>query len=70
MQEAEIDEQINERILVGDGFAIAKDGALDAEGNGLRVDAFDGGALVVDAFVGNGVTVEGVADACADVVGI
>ena len=66
MQKAEIDEQINERVLVGDGFAVAKNGALDAESFGLRVDAFDSSALVVDEFVSVAGTVEGVAEASAD----
>ena len=66
MQEAEIDEQINQGVLVGDGLAVAKNGTLDAESFGLRVDALDGGALVVDEFVEIGVAVEGVAEAGTD----
>ena len=65
MQKAKIDEQVDEGVLVGDGFAVAKNGALDAEGFGLGVDALDGGALVVDKFVGIGVTVEGVTETSA-----
>ena len=66
VQEAEIDEQINERVLVGNGLAIAKNRTLDAESFGLRVDALDGGALVVDEFVSVAGTVEGVAEAGTD----
>ena len=66
VQEAEIDEQINEGVLVSDGFAIAKNGTLNAEGFGLGIDTLDGGALVVYTFVKIAVAVESVAEACTD----
>jgi hypothetical protein len=37
---------------VGDRLPVAQPGPLDAQFNGLAVDAFGGGALLVDVFVG------------------
>jgi len=66
MQEAEVDQEIDEGVVVGDGGAVAQMGSFDPQGNGLRINALDGSALVVDEFVGNGVTVEGVTQTRAD----
>ena len=45
---AQVDQDVGEGILVGDGLGVAQLGALDAEFDGLAVDAFGGGALFVD----------------------
>ena len=66
LQEAQIDQEINEGVLVSNGWAVAQMRPLNAQGDGLRVDAFDGGALAIDLFVQVAVAVEGIAQAGAD----
>ena len=51
LQGAQVDQDVDQRVLVGDGALAAQVRALDAEGQGLAVDAFVGGALVVDGLV-------------------
>ena len=51
LQEAQVDQDVDQGVEVSDGGAVADVRALDAEGDGLAVDAFDGGALVVDVLV-------------------
>ena len=51
LEKTQIDQQIDQRVAIGDRRAIAQMGALDTQREGLRVDAFDGGALAVDLFV-------------------
>ena len=65
LDSSEIDEDVGEGILVGDGAAIAQFGAFDTKFFGLRVDAFGGGALFVDFFVFFALAVKLVTDASA-----
>ena len=65
LQKAQIDEQIDQGVLVGDGGAIAQVRALDAEMNGERIDALDGGALFVNIGVERAVAIKGVTKASA-----
>ena len=66
LQEAQIDEEVGQGVEIGNGVAVAEVGAFDAEGDGLAVDALDGGALLVDILVSLALAVEGVAQASAD----
>ena len=66
LKEAQIDEQIDQRVLIGNGGAIPQMRSFDAEVDSLRVDPFDGSALPIALFVKFAVTVEGVAKARAD----
>ena len=66
MQGPQVDQDVDQGVLVGDGLAVAQPGALDAEFLGLGVDALGGGALLVDFFEDGVVAVELVADACAN----
>ncbi len=66
LQEAQVDQDVDERVLIGDGGAIAQMWAFDAQGPGLGVDALHGGALAVEIFVWVAVAVEGVAEARPD----
>ncbi len=52
LEETKIDQGVDERVEVGDGFAIPKHRAFNAEGDCLAINAFGGGALVVNSFVG------------------
>ena len=65
LEEAQIDEQIDQRVLIGDGGAIPQMRSFDAEVDSLRVDPFDGSAFPIALFVKFAVTVEGVANARA-----
>ena len=47
-QRPQVDQDIDERVLVGDRALVTQEGALDAEFFGLRVDALIGG-LVFEA---------------------
>ena len=60
LEEAEVDQDVDEGVEIGDGSAVADVRALDAESNGLGVDAFDSRALVEDMLVGVAAAVEGV----------
>ena len=66
LQEVQIDQEVNERVLVRNGGAVAQVRPLNAQSDGLRVNAFDGGALPIDLLVQLAVTVEGVPQASAD----
>ena len=66
LQEVQIDQNVDERILIGDGFAVAQMRTLNAQVDRLCVDAFQGGALVISELIGLTVTVKGVAQARAD----
>ena len=66
MQGAEVDQDVDEGVLVGDGPTVAQFGALDAGFDGLGVDALGGGALLVDILVDLAFAVELVANASAD----
>jgi hypothetical protein len=60
VEQAQIDERVNQRIDVCDGTSVADVRALDAEGESLAVDALHGSALAVDIFVFVAIPVEGV----------
>jgi hypothetical protein len=62
---AQVDQDVDECVLVGDGQSIAQFRALNAQGDGLRVEAFGSGALAVNLFVQAAVVVELIADASA-----
>ena len=62
MQSPEIDEDIDEGVLVGNGLFVAQFGAFDAQSQGLGVNPLVGRALVVEQFIGLRVTVELVTD--------
>ena len=66
LQETQVDQEVDQRVVIGDGWAVAQMRTFDAEGHRLRVDALDGGALSIDGLVFLAVTVEGVAQASAD----
>ena len=65
LDEAEVDEQVNEGVAVGDGALVAKLGSFNAQSDRLSIEAFGGGALVVDAFEGFRLSVELVTDTSA-----
>jgi hypothetical protein len=46
---AGVDEHVDERVEVGKRAPVAQVRTLDAQGNGLAVDALAGGTLAVDA---------------------
>jgi len=64
LQGAQVDQHVDERVLVGDGLAVAQLGARDTQRDGLGVDALGGGALLVDVLIDVTVTVEIVANVC------
>jgi len=66
VQGAQVDQDIDQGGLVGDGLAIAQSGPFNAQFDGLSVDPLGGGALLVDLFVSLTVAVELVAQASAD----
>jgi hypothetical protein len=51
VQGAQVDQDVDEGVLIGDSVTIAQPGTLNAEFFGLGVDALGGGALFVDALV-------------------
>ena len=65
LDEAQVDEEVNQRIAVGDGALVAQLGSLNTQSSGLSIEAFGGGALAVDVFEGFRVSVELVTDASA-----
>lgn len=62
----QVDQDVDEGVLVGDGLAVAQPGTLDAQFLGLAVDALGGGPLLVDCLVYGAVAVELIANAGAD----
>lgn len=66
MQGAQVEEDVDQRVLVGNGLPVAQFGALDAQFDGLAVDAFVRRALLVDLLVSFSLAVELVADASAN----
>ena len=63
---SQVDQDVNQRVHVGNRLSVAEFGTLDAEFNGLTVDAFRGGALLVDILVLLRFTVELIPQACPD----
>ena len=66
LQQTEIDQGVGQCIEIGDGIAITKVGAFNAETNCLAVDAFGGGTLRVDFFIGLTVPVQRISKSCAN----
>ena len=62
----EIDDDIDERILIGNGLAVAEVRTLNAQIDGLRVDAFGGGSLLVDLLILRALTIQLIAQASPD----
>ena len=48
---AQVDQDVDQRVLVGDSLSMADHGPLDAEFPGPGVDPFGGHALLVDVLV-------------------
>ena len=69
LERTEVDQDIDQRVEVGDCSAIAQLGTLDPESGSLGIDAFGSCALLVEVFVGLAVAAKLVADARADAVG-
>jgi hypothetical protein len=61
----QIDEHVSERVVTGDRGVVAQFRMLDAELDGLAVDALGRGALFVDILVRLTIAVDLAADACA-----
>jgi len=66
LQGVEVDQDIDQRVEVRDSRPITELGALNAQGDGLRVDPLGRRTLLVDLFVGFAVAAELVTDARAD----
>ena len=66
LERTQVDQNVDQRIQVGDRLPVAQSGPFDAEFYGLAVDPFGGGALLVDVFVGLAVPVKLIAQTCAD----
>lgn len=66
LKEAKVDQGIGQCVEVGDGIAIAKVRALNAEIDSLAIDAFGSRALVVNLFVDWALSIERIAQACAN----
>ena len=65
MKGTEVNEDVDEGVTIGNGVVVPKFGSLNAEGFGLRIDAFGGSALVVELLVRLALAVELVTDASA-----
>jgi hypothetical protein len=61
LEGVQINQDVGQGVLVGDGIAIAQLGALDPEFHRLAVDAFGGSALLINFLVGFAFAVELVA---------
>ena len=57
-QGAQIDQDIDKGVLIGDGTLVAQVWPLNAEGNGLAVNPFHGAALIIEALKGNTLAVK------------
>ena len=66
MKCAQIDEGIDQGILISDGLVVAEFRAFDAQGLGLRIDAFSSGSLFENLLVLVRLTVKLVAQASAN----
>jgi hypothetical protein len=54
----QVDQDVGQRVGVGNRLTVAQLGSLDAEIDGLTVDAFGGGALLENGLIGFTVPVE------------
>jgi hypothetical protein len=66
LQQAEIDQGVGEGVEIGNGIAIAKMRAFNAESNCLAIDAFGGRTLAINLFVDWALSVDGVTQAGAN----
>ena len=58
VQGPQVDQDVDERVLIDDGLAVAQPGALNTKRLGLGVDAFGGGPLFVNILVDLAIAVE------------
>ena len=65
LDETQVDEQVNQRVAVGDGALVTGFRSLNAQAVALGIEAFGSGALFVDEFEEFRVSVELVSDASA-----
>lgn len=65
LQGAQVEQDIDQGIDIGDGLPISDFRTFDAQLHGLTVDPFAGGSLLVDPFVGVTVSVKLIAEASA-----
>ena len=61
LESVQIDQDVGQRVVIGDGHAIAQLGTLDAQGDSLTVDAFGSRTLLVDLLVRFAIAVDLVA---------
>lgn len=66
MESAEVDEDINEGVEIGNRLVIAEFGTFDTQSFGLRIDTLSDRAIIVNRFEGIGVAVELVTEASAN----
>ena len=66
LQETQVDQKVDERVLIGNGAAIPEMGPLNAEGHGLAVDALDGRALPIELLVVVALAIQRIAQARTD----
>jgi len=59
----EIDEDVDQGVVVGNGLAVAEFGTFDSEGFGLGIDRFAGGTLDIELLAGIRVAIKLVAKA-------
>jgi hypothetical protein len=66
LEGAQVDQDVNEGVAIGNRVAIAQLGAFDTEFDGLGIDPFGSSPLLVGLFVELAITVKLVADTSAD----
>lgn len=66
MEGAQVDQDVNQAVLIGDGLKITNFGTFDPQSFGLTVDPFVSSPLLVDLFVKLTVPVKLIPDAGAD----
>jgi hypothetical protein len=64
LEGVQIDQDIGQGVVIGNGQAIAELGTLDPQGNSLTVDTFGGRALLLDLLVHLAIAVDLVAYPC------
>ena len=66
LEQAQVDESVDQRVAVDDRLPIARVRPFDAEGLSLAVEALGRGALAIGVLVVRGLAVEGIAQARPD----
>lgn len=66
LQRPEIDDNINERILIGNGLSVAQIRAFNAQIDSLRIDALGGGPLFIEVFVRLAIAIQLIAQPGSD----